>query len=284
MLGHKVFQHLRERFPPTKCTIRGALADPLYGGVELFKADEVIQDFDATDLTGVRRCLATVRPSFVVNCIGVIKQHADGNRHIPNLLINSLLPHIIAEELSVWGGKLIHLSTDCVFSGSRGRYLESDDSDATDLYGKTKFLGEVETDNALTLRTSFIGRELRNFRSLLEWFLASEGKTVQGYVKAIFSGLTTNALAKLVGELIDGHPTLTGLYQVASEQITKYELLCLVRDSFELNIEIVPSDELVVNRSLVGDRFLAATGLTIPSWPSMLEELTKDPTPYGRWR
>ena len=166
---------------------------------------------------------------------------------------------------------MIHISTDCVFSGRKGAYREEDPSDAVDLYGRSKFLGEVATTNALTLRTSIIGRELSEFRSLLEWFLAQRGKTVQGYQKSLYSGVTTNYLAGLVARLIESHPGLHGLYQVASQTITKYDLLCLIRRAFRLDIEIQPVEGEIADRTMRADRFLAATGCACPSWPELIE-------------
>ncbi|MGH9647425.1 MAG: sugar nucleotide-binding protein, partial [Bryobacteraceae bacterium] len=183
-----------------------------------------------------------------------------------------------------WGGRVIHFSTDCVFSGHRGEYREDDLPDAEDLYGRSKFLGEVAAPNALTLRTSIIGRELAEFRSLLEWFLAQRGKRVRGYQKALYSGVTTNYLAGLVARLIESHPGLHGLYQVAAHPISKYDLLCLIRQVFGLDIEIQPVEGEVSDRTMLGDRFLAATGYRCPGWPELIDEIYKDPTPYQEWR
>ncbi|MGA2988810.1 MAG: sugar nucleotide-binding protein, partial [Terriglobia bacterium] len=147
-------------------------------------------DFNALEAT-----LSALRPDYVVNCVGVIKQRTEAISPIPSITINSLLPHKLAQMAARWGGRIIHFSTDCVFSGKRGWYTEEDPSDAEDLYGRSKFLGEVVVANALTLRTSIIGRELVEHRSLLDWFLAQNHKTVHGYRRVIYSGVTTNYLA-----------------------------------------------------------------------------------------
>ena len=199
---------------------------------------------------------------------------------IAALEINALLPHRLAALAGAWGGRLIHFSTDCVFSGSRGFYREEDPSDACDLYGRTKYLGEVHSANALTLRTSIIGRELSGRRSLLEWFLAQNGGSVRGFRRAIWSGLTTNHLARLVGEIIQHHSDLSGLYQAAAEPISKHDLLCLIREAYSLRIEMIPDETECCNRSLSGEKLRQAIGYTAPAWNELIRELSCDPTPY----
>jgi len=284
MLGHKMFQFLLSRYPDTACTIRGSLANPFYARTDLFRRGTVIEKVDAMDLPSLGRRLRDRKPRFLVNCIGIVKQREEAMSAVPSITINSLLPHRLAEFAAEWGGRVIHISTDCVFDGKRGGYTEESPSDATDLYGKTKYLGEVATENALTLRTSIIGRELSHFRSLLEWFLGQKGKQVRGFTRVIYSGVTTNHLAHLVGDLIARHPDLSGLYNVASAPISKHDLLCLLKDAFRLDVEILPDEDEVSDRSLVGDRFRRATGYVCPEWPALAEQLAVDPTPYGEWR
>jgi len=284
MLGHKMFQLLRARYPDTACTIRGSLSDPLYARVPLFRDGAVIEKVDAMDLHALGVMLRDRKPRFLVNCIGIIKQREEAGAAIPSITINSLLPHQLAESASDWGGRIIHFSTDCVFDGKRGGYTEESPSDATDLYGKSKYLGEVAVENALTLRTSIIGRELSHFRSLLEWFLAQKGKRIRGFNRVTYSGVTTNHLAHLVGDLIARHPALSGLYQVASTPISKHDLLCLLKKAYRLDVEIVPDGEEVSDRSLIGDKFRRAAGYDCPEWPALVEQLVADPTPYEEWR
>jgi len=284
MLGHKMYQTLLARYPATACTVFRSLDVPFYRKVDLFRQGRVIGDVDAMDLASLGEHLRCLKPAFIVNCIGIVKQREEATAAIPSITINSLLPHKLAEFASEWGGRVIHFSTDCVFSGKHGSYTEDSPSDAEDLYGKSKYLGEVKAENALTLRTSIIGRELANFRSLLEWFLAQRGKTVCGFRRVIYSGVTTNFLAQRVGDLIADHPQLSGLYQVTSAPISKYDLLCLLRDAFKLDVEIVPDENQVSDRSMIGDRFLQATGYRSPDWPSLLAQIVNDPTPYEKWR
>jgi dTDP-4-dehydrorhamnose reductase len=284
MLGHKMFQILGARFPETYATMRGRPGDEPYSRVTLLQGDSVIPDVNATDLSGLERVLADLRPSVLVNCIGIVKQRPEAHDAVPSITLNSLLPHQLAAMSAGIGARLIHFSTDCVFSGRHGPYREDDPADAEDLYGRTKYLGEASAPPALTLRTSIIGRELASFASLLEWFLAQRGKTIKGFRRVLYSGVTTNQMASLVGDLIEGQPGLSGLYQVAGPWISKHDLLCLARDAFRLGVEIVPDDAEVNDRTMYGDRLAAATGWRSPSWEEMLEEVAKDPTPYQSWR
>lgn len=235
------------------------------------------------DFPALRGWLSSVRPAFIVNCAGIVKQRSEARDPVPSITVNSLLPHQLASAAAGWGGRVIHFSTDCVFSGDRGNYTETDLPDARDLYGRTKFLGEVASENALTLRTSIIGRELAGRLSLLEWFLSQRGRTIRGFKRVIYSGVTTNHMAALVADIIRAHPALTGLYQVAAAPISKYDLLCLVRDSYGIDVTIVPDVEEVSDRSMTGGKLREAIGYVAPQWPELIGELASDPTPYDRW-
>jgi dTDP-4-dehydrorhamnose reductase len=284
MLGHKMFQLLRRRFPNTFCTIRGDSDDECLRRVELFQEGNVISHVTAEDFPALEELLRNQRPQTVVNCIGVIKQRPEAKDAIPCCMLNTVLPHRLAALCAEWGGRLIHFSTDCVFSGKRGGYVEDDTSDAGDLYGTTKYLGEVIAGNVITLRTSIIGRELIHRQSLLEWFLSQNQMQVLGYRRALYSGVTTNHLAGVVGDLIEFFPGLSGLYQVVSQTISKHDLLCLLREAYALNIEIVPDEAFVCDRSLQGDKFRRATGYRCPPWPELIANLASDRTPYKDWR
>ena len=283
MLGHKLFQVLRERFPDTLCTTREEVREAPFKRVQLLQGDDVLRGVDVMDLPGLRQRLADLRPDYVINAVGIIKQRDEARSAIPSIAINSLLPHQLAAMARNWGGRVIHFSTDCVFSGKQGGYTEEDDSDADDLYGKSKFLGEVATDNALTLRTSIIGRELVEHKSLLDWFLAQQHQTIKGFKRVIYSGVTTNQLAQVVAEIIKHHPTLAGLYQVVATSISKYDLLCLLRDAYHVDVDIVPDETAVSDRSMRGDKLRAAIGYVSPTWPILVKNLAHDPTPYQDW-
>ena len=283
MLGHKMFQVLGERFDGVFCTVREDVRRPPFEKVELLQGNNVVSGVDVTDFPALETILSAFHPELVVNCVGMIKQRAQAVSPIPSITINSLLPHKLAQMAALWGGRVVHFSTDCVFNGHRGSYSEEDLSDAEDLYGKTKFLGEVAVANALTLRTSIIGRELTEHRSLLDWFLAQNHKTVRGYRKVIYSGVTTNFLAGLVASISEEHPGLNGLYQVTSEQISKYDLLCLLREVYQLDVLIEPDDLEVSDRSMKCDRLREAIAYKCPTWPVLADQLAEDNTPYEKW-
>lgn len=283
MLGHKMFQVLRSRFPGVRCTIRGNARQGPLGRVELLGGNDVISGVDVTKCKDLGDVLVRLSPQFVVNCVGIIKQRAEAAFAIPSIQVNSLLPHLLSQMAAGWGGRVIHFSTDCVFSGRRGSYSEQDISDAEDLYGRTKFLGETAAPNSLTLRTSVIGRELLEHRSLLDWFLSQDNRRVKGFRKAIYSGVTTNHLAETVADIVETKPGLSGLYQIASDPISKYDLLGLLRDAYGVKVQIEPTDSEVCDRSMLGASFVQATGLVCPNWPELVRRLAADRTPYESW-
>jgi dTDP-4-dehydrorhamnose reductase len=233
-------------------------------------AEQIIPGVDVEDQDSLVKAFGAVRPDVVVNCVGLVKQLADANDPLQAVPINTLLPHRLAALCKVAGARLIHISTDCVFSGEKGGYVESDFPDAYDLYGRSKLLGEVDYPHAITLRTSIIGRELTGHRSLVGWFLAQQG-AVQGFKRAIFSGLPTMELARVISEFVLPRPELHGLYHVASKPINKFDLLTLVANVYGKDTEIVPSDKLIIDRSLNADRFREATGYVAPEWPVLVK-------------
>lgn len=233
-------------------------------------ARRLIAGCDVGDHDALVKVLAQVRPDVIVNCIGLIKQLADADDPLQAIPINSLLPHRLAGLCALVGARLVHMSTDCVFSGEKGNYSESDPSDAKDLYGKSKFLGEVDYPYAVTLRTSIVGHELQSAHGLIDWFL-SQHDQCKGYNKAIFSGLPTVALAKIIRDVVIPNQDLSGVYHVAAKPISKYDLLKLVASVYGKTIEIVPDDHVVIDRSLNADRFRYATGYIAPSWPDLIK-------------
>jgi dTDP-4-dehydrorhamnose reductase len=281
MLGHKLYQSYRGRFD-TFATVRSNYRH--YARYELFDPQRLLGGVDAENFDSLVRAMAEVKPEVVINCIGIIKQLPSAKDPILSLSINSLLPHRLANLCRAGGCRLIHMSTDCVFSGRKGYYSEQDVSDAEDLYGRTKFLGEVDAPGCLTLRTSIIGRELATASGLVEWFLSNRGGTVRGFTRAIYTGFTTLALARIVADVLETHPDLSGLYQVSSAAIGKYDLLTLVNEIYSLGIRIEPDSAVVCDRSLDATRLRAATGFRPPSWPDMIKEMRRDPTPYDDWR
>ena len=281
MLGHKLWQVYRNRFD-TWATVRSTYRE--YARYNLFDRQRLLEGVNAFDFDTVVKALASVRPDVVINCTGIIKQLAAAKDPIVSLTINSLFPHRLANLCRAAGARLIHISTDCVFSGRKGRYTEDDVSDAEDLYGRSKFLGEINGPGCLTLRTSIIGRELQTTNGLVEWFLSNQGGRVRGYTRAIYSGFTTLSLAEIIANVIENYPDLSGVYHVAAEPISKYDLLCLLRDAYGVQVEIEPYAEVQIDRSLDSSRFRAATDFTPPSWSDMIKAMAEDSTPYDEWR
>ena len=280
MLGHKVIQRLASRF-----TVSGAARhrDAAMIELERLTSSTISGGLDAEDFSSVERLVEADRPDVVVNCVGIIKQRAAAKDAIQSIRVNSLFPHELGAFCAERNARLVHLSTDCVFSGDKGHYEESDRPDPVDVYGRSKLLGEVAAPNALTIRTSMIGREIRGRQSLLEWFLRQpEGSTLKGFRHAIFSGLTTIALADEIGRVIERHPELSGVYQVSADPIDKYELLQLFKRSFGRKVEIVPDENFHCDRSLVSKRYRADVGYSPRPWPEMVDEMATDPTPYDR--
>jgi dTDP-4-dehydrorhamnose reductase len=283
MIGHKLWQTLSLRFPEAYVTVRDERAALARYGT-LYAGERVLDRVDVADFERLRGTLDTVQPEVIVNCVGVTKRQTGAGDPVASLTLNSLLPQTLAAWSRPRGTRVIHFSTDCVFDGLQGGYTEESFPSARDLYGRTKALGEITGDGALTLRTSMIGREVRQRTELLEWFLAQEGKRIKGFRQALYTGVSTRFMAGVVGEIIERFPGLSGLYQVTSEVITKYDLLLLAREAFGLDVEIDPDDDFVCKRDLVGDRFRQATGLICPPWPEMMADLAQDPTPYDSWR
>jgi dTDP-4-dehydrorhamnose reductase len=274
MLGHKLLQQL-SRGHEVSGTVRGTPEQaPQIAGIG---RDQLIGGIAADDLAAIRRAVERVRAAAVINCIGIVKQIDAAKDAVTSISINALLPHQLGQLCAESGARLIHFSTDCVFSGRAGPYRETDPPDATDLYGRSKLLGEVEDPGCLTIRTSIIGRELRRGSGLLDWFLAQRGGQVRGYRHALYTGLTTRAMADVVRLILESHPELEGVWQVSGEPIDKCSLLELVNQVYGLGIRIAPDLEFHCDRRLDSSRFRAAAGWTPPTWQSMIETMHADP-------
>jgi dTDP-4-dehydrorhamnose reductase len=269
MLGHQLLAHLAPRHE-VRVTLRQPLAS--YASFGLFRGDSAYGGIDLRTTDSLRPVLEASGPEAVINAAGIVKQRPDGEEAIANLEINALLPHRLALLCRPIGARLVHLSTDCVFSGRKGNYTEIDPPDADDLYGRTKVLAEVNAANCATCRTSFIGRELARKTSLLEWFL-SQRRPIRDFRKAIFSGFTTIEMASIVEMLLTRFPGASGPYHVASEPISKFDLLGLVKQRLGLAVEIAPYDDFACDRSLDSSRFRSEFGYRPPDWPTMVDEL-----------
>jgi dTDP-4-dehydrorhamnose reductase len=281
MLGHKLVQVLSPRFD-VSCTLRDAFDK--YESFGLFDREQVIENVDITDLDSVQRAIERTRPDVVINAVGVIKQLPQSSDVISSLGINAIFPNQLARLGEQYGFRLVAVSTDCVFSGSRGMYTEDDVPDARDLYGQSKHWGEVDSENCLTIRTSIIGRELQSDHGLIEWFIKHRGGFVKGYSKAVFSGFPTLVLADILVDIISEHRKLSGVFHVSSEPINKFELLTKVNTRMGLNIEVIEDDEFVIDRSLDSTHYRNATGFTPPTWDEMIDVMANDPTPYDSWK
>jgi len=281
MLGHKLWQLFSSRFDTYVTLHRDFEA---YRHYKLFDSAHSVNHVSAEKFETVVRAIDAMRPTVVINCIGIVKQVEAARDPVTSIEINALFPHRLARLCQERRIRLIHMSTDCVFSGRKGNYSENDLSDAEDLYGRTKFLGEASYEGCLTIRTSMIGRELETSNGLVEWFLSQEGKAIGGYTRAIFSGFTTNALAEIIANIINKQSELYGVWHVASATISKFDLLSLVKHVYGLNIKIEPNESVVCDRSLNPDRFRKATGFVAPTWYDMIEQMYRDPTPYSELR
>lgn len=272
MLGHELLRSWKERHEVwiTLRQEKGA-----YAGRERALGEHVLFGVDVRRLQDVVDAVAAARPQAVVNAVGIVKQRAAAKEAIPSLEVNSLFPHRLAQVCAAAGARMVHLSTDCVFSGRQGHYTEQDLPDAKDLYGRTKLLGEVAEPHCLTLRTSIIGLELGRKGSLIEWFLAQQGR-IKGFRRAIYSGLTTIEMARAIEHFLVKEPELGGLWQLSSGAIDKYDLLTrLSRRLGRKDVEIVPDDDFVCDRSLDSSALMARTSYRVPAWDAMLDELAE---------
>jgi dTDP-4-dehydrorhamnose reductase len=276
MLGHRLWIHLSREHETWVTIRRGASVFPNHSD---FNRAFVIEHINALDWNDLTRVMAQLHPDVVINCVGLIKQHPSANDPILALETNALLPHRLAALCQATQSRLIHISTDCVFSGQKGSYTEEDPSDAQDLYGRTKYLGETSAPHAVTLRTSIIGPELHTRYGLLEWFL-SQKQAVTGFQKAIFSGFTTDELSRIIAEEVIPNPKLQGLYHLSSAPISKYDLLQLFNHAYGRGLIIEPQSTFTCDRSLISDRFKSATGYTAPAWPQMVASMAQKHASY----
>lgn len=272
MLGHQLLRQLSAGHD-VRVTLRRDLAD--YASYGLFNTSN---SFDGIDVRSTESLLATFsafKPDAVINAVGIVKQRSSAKEAIPSLEINALLPHRLAQLCKAVGARLIQISTDCVFSGRAGNYSESSEPDAEDLYGRTKLLGEVDEAGCMTLRTSIIGRELARKTGLLEWFLAQRG-TIRGFTNAIYSGLTTLELSRVIRNILEHSSEAHGLYHVSTAPISKHDLLTMIKEHLALQIEIVPDGSFHCDRSLNSAKFRTEFAYTPPSWPALVAELAAD--------
>ncbi len=277
MLGHKLGQVILPRLE-TFLTFREN--SRILALEDLFDVNHCLGNVYVQDFDSVQDAFTTIKPTVVVNCIGLVKQLSPVQDAVDGIMINALFPHRLAELCKTTEARLITISTDCVFSGHKGNYRETDVPDAEDFYGRTKLLGEVDNDNCLTIRTSMIGRQLLKNYGLLEWFLKQAGNTIKGYSRVKFSGLTTKSLAEIILQIITEHQSLSGIYHLASDPISKFDLLDLIKKVYGIEVEILPDNAVFCDRSLNSERFYRATGIKVPAWSNMINQIHTDTNPY----
>lgn len=272
MLGHEAIRVLAPGFEvwgacrhPEELPDLGVPAERLLGGL------------DASDGASAHALLEVAQPDLVINAVGIVKQLADAKAAIPSITVNSLWPHLLAEACAAHGARMVHVSTDCVFSGNRGMYTEDDVPDAFDLYGRSKLLGEVtDRGNVVTVRTSIIGWQLGAPTALVGWFAAHRNEQLQGYTRGVFSGLTTRSLTDVIRDVVLPDASLSGLWHVSAEPIDKYTLLTTLAAHLGWDVNITPVDRPVIDRSLDSSRFRERTGWSPPSWETMLGQLAAE--------
>ena len=274
MLNHTIFRSFSAR---QDIEVFGAVRNTaqLPGWLAELGKNRISFGIDADNYETLLRLLDIVRPEVVINCIGVIKQLLAAQDPLTIININALFPHRLALACRLVNAWVIQISTDCVFSGKKGQYTEEEDSDATDLYGRTKYLGELNYSHCVTLRTSIIGHELRGRKSLVDWFLG-ETDRVRGYARAIYSGLPTVELARVIAEFVLPNSGLSGLYHVSSRPISKCELLGMVSRVYGKGISIQRDEDFTIDRSLNSGRFLRETGYESPSWEALVQRMHND--------
>ncbi|MCO4799716.1 MAG: SDR family oxidoreductase [Colwelliaceae bacterium] len=273
MLGYSLFKNINDR---ADIQVYGTVRS--INGKEHFFTDcenQLFKGVDVSDLGTIESVIEKIKPAVVINCIGLIKQHSISKQYIDAIAINSLLPHQLARLCDVHSCKLIHFSTDCVFDGKKGLYTEADLPDARDVYGRSKCLGEVDYGPHLTLRTSIIGHELNSQVSLVDWFLSQESQ-IKGFSKAIFSGLPTCVIARVIVDNVLPNQELHGLYQLSVDPIDKCSLLGLIANTYNKKIDIVESTELKIDRSLNSNKLREALNLEIPSWSTLISDMHHD--------
>ncbi len=274
MLGHRFWSSLSDKHE-VFATIRGT-KDSL-PAIPNINIENVLENVDISNIEDLQKKLQQVKPEMVINCVGIIKQIKESSDNIISIETNSLFPHKLAKMCKDIGSRMIQFSTDCVFDGRDGNYNEKSIANALDLYGRTKFLGEVSKEqHVLTLRTSIIGREVVPKGSLIDWFLSQEGKLINGFKNAIYSGFPTKTVVDIIDEYILPNPSLSGIYHLSSDPINKYDLLSLTKDLFNKNITMKEDYDFKIDRSLDSTRFQKATGFTPKPWEELIKDIDID--------
>jgi dTDP-4-dehydrorhamnose reductase len=279
MLGHMLVRVLSPRHRVIGTTSSQYNAEsPL---AKLLDRESWIGGIDVRSLNQVDELVREIQPDVVINCVGVIKQKMESSNITDAITINSLFPHHLANLCQSQNSRLIHFSTDCVFEGTPGMKMVSDTPNATDLYGTTKRLGEVDYGDSITIRSSIVGAQIVGTESLFQWAISQKGKKIKGFTGALYSGLTTMTMSKVILEIVDNFPQLSGIQQIASEAITKHDLLRKLNAALGLNLDICPDNTIIYDRTLDGSEFVEQTGIRIPTWDEMIIEFAGDQAFYS---
>lgn len=272
LIGHKLFQVLGARFERVTGVLHGDRKR--FESYKIFSPENTIENLKVEDTQSVFDVLEELEPDVILNCAGITRRREEISDLIRAISVNALFPHLLARWAKDNGVRVLHFSTDCVFDGKLGNYSEESPTTPEDFYGHTKALGEIRYDHSLTIRSSFVGQELAVHSELLDWFLQQKGKKIGGFTNAMYSGISTTQMARVVGDIIEFHPELNGLYNLAMPQpISKYDLLCLARDAYELDVEVTQNPSLVTNPTLDGSKLRNAIQLELPDWKEMMVEL-----------
>ncbi len=275
MIGHKMYQMISNVYVDTWVTLRNDLSTYFFS--DIYDYNKVIDNIDLSDFTNLLDKLNENKPDIILNACGITIRRGVEKIKSNTILLNSVLPHFLNEWVTVNNKKLIHFSTDCVFSGKKGDYLDTDIKDAYDLYGTTKSLGEiVDSKFTITLRGSMIGRELENKTELFEWFLQQSNKTIKGFSEVIYSGITTVKMAEVVLRIINFYPNLNGIYNISSKPISKFDLLKMCNEHFSINAIIETDNTYKSNKNLISDNFFNKIGIEKPNWTDLILQLKDD--------
>jgi dTDP-4-dehydrorhamnose reductase len=271
LIGHQLLKQLSQNHE-TFGTLHKSKQK--YGNLKLLSGFNIIENVDVNNFKFLKGIISTVNPDVILNCVGITKRKIKSENILETLQVNALFPHKLAEWALLNKKRIIHFSTDCVFNGNTGNYTENSLTTAEDIYGRTKALGEIKYPHTLTIRSSFIGRELFDKTELLEWFLAQDGKVINGFKNTFYSGVSTIFMSKLVDKIISEHPNLSGLYQLSPENpISKYDLLCIAKRAFKLEVEILVDEVQVHNPTLNSIKLRKELNLALPTWEEMMNEL-----------
>tara|TARA_B100001769_G_C22111020_1_gene601027 strand:+ start:3235 stop:4095 length:861 start_codon:yes stop_codon:yes gene_type:complete len=271
MIGNGIFEYLSEEYN-TYGTLKKQISE-----YSISSNRNIFEGIDLTSISTIENLINRLEPNVVINCSGIIKQKSKDYSDEEHLYLNAKVPHLLLEICLKKDVRLINLSTDCVFDGKKGFYNDLDTPNAIDIYGTSKAIGEITKEGCLTIRTSTIGLEVDNNHGLIEWFLSQKGKEIRGYDNAIYSGLTIKELTRYIEHILINFPELNGLYNMASERISKYDLLSILARKIEnFKILINKDSEFFCDRSLNGEALDSITGFKVKSWEKMLSDLALD--------